>query len=86
MLVTIAHAENAAEAEMIVVRLRGAGIESLVHGPDLPGLGAAGGHAVQVEEDEADRARELLAAPEISDDELARLSEEAGEEYGVDAS
>jgi Putative prokaryotic signal transducing protein len=83
MQIPIAHAANEPEAEMIVVRLRGAGIDAVVHGPDLPGFGAAGGHEVHVDEDDADRARELLAEPEISDEELTRLSDEAGEEYGV---
>jgi hypothetical protein len=83
MRVPIAYAANEVEAEMIIVRLRGAGIDAVYRGPDLPGMGAAGGDEVFVEEADAARARDLLAAPHISDEELAELSEEAGREYGA---
>ena len=84
MLVPIAHAGSDAEAEMIVVRLRGAGIEAVNRGPDLPGFGAAGGEEIYVEEDDAERARRLLAEPHISDEDLSELSEEIGEELAGD--
>jgi len=84
MLVPIAHAANEAEAEMIIVRLRGEGIEAVYRGPDLPGMGIAGGDEVYVEDHDAKRARDLLAAPDISDEQLAELSDEAGREYGLD--
>jgi hypothetical protein len=86
VLVAIAHTANDAEAEMVVVRLRGAGIDAFGRGGNLPGIGIAGGEEVYVEEEDADRARAVLAAPEISDEELAKLSDEAGREYGDNAS
>ena len=79
MPVPVAHALNEAEAEMIVIRLHTAGIEAYSQGPDLPGMGAAGGHEVYVEDEDEDRARELLAAPGIGDADLEELSDEAGE-------
>ena len=82
MEVAVVHVANEADAEMLIVRLRGAGIDAFSRGPDLPGFGAASGLEIYVEEADADRARELLAAPDISDEELAELSEELGEEYG----
>jgi enoyl-CoA hydratase/carnithine racemase len=82
MEVPIAHAANEVEADMIIVRLRGAGIDAFSKGADLPGFGAAGGMEIYVDEPDAAAARELLEQPEISDEELAELSEEAGEEYG----
>jgi len=81
MEVPIAHAANEVEADMIIVRLRGAGIDAFSKGPDLPGFGASGGMGIYVADADAARARDLLAEPEISDEELAELSEEAGEEY-----
>ena len=46
-------------------------------GSDLPQLGSAGAHYISVDERDAARARELLAAPAFSDEELAQLSEQA---------
>ena len=43
----------------------------------MPQLGAAASQDVYVEERDAAQAREVLAAPAFSDDELARLSEQA---------
>jgi len=82
MEVPVAHAANEVEADMIIVRLRGAGIDAFSKGADLPGFGAAGGMEIYVEGGDEAAARDLLAQPEISDEELAELSEEAGEEYG----
>jgi enoyl-CoA hydratase/carnithine racemase len=82
MEVPIAHAANEVEADMIIVRLRGAGIDAFSKGADLPGFGAAGGMEIFVDDTDVAAARDLLAQPEISDEELAELSEEAGEEYG----
>lgn len=80
MLVSVAVAHNEAEAEMICGRLSTEGIPASYKraiGSDLPQLGAAGSHCINVEEREAARARELLAAPAFSDEELAALSEQA---------
>lgn len=69
---------------MIQALLREAGIESVLQrsigGPEW---GESGGQTVYVRQADVDRAREVLAADEdsIDDDELARLSEEAGREY-----
>ncbi len=69
------------EAELICSRLAEAGIRAM---PRLSTGGGAwrgtGGCDVCVEEHTLERAREVLAADEgaISDEELARLSEEAG--------
>lgn len=83
MEVPIAHAASEAEADMIIVRLRGEGIDAFSRGADLPGFGAAGGQEIYVDGADADAARDLLAAPGISDEDLAELSEEVGEEYGA---
>ena len=78
VLVAVAFASNEPEAEMISLRLHEAGIDSVTKFPDLPGIGAQGGKDIFVEEEFAERARELLAAPDISEEELAELSEQAG--------
>jgi hypothetical protein len=80
MLVSVAVAHNEAEAEMIRGRLAAEGITASYKrsiGSDLPQLGAAGGHDISVDERDAARARELLAAPAFSDEELAQLSEQS---------
>jgi Putative prokaryotic signal transducing protein len=69
------------EAEMIRERLLAAGIHAVsqrtIGGPQW---GFSGARAVFVNAEDLDRAREVLASEErpVSDDELARLSEEAG--------
>jgi hypothetical protein len=82
VLVSVAYAANEPEAVMIRAQLSDAGIPSTTKGPGIPGRGVAGACDVYVEDHLAERAREALAAP-ISDEELVRLSDEAGREYGV---
>ncbi len=77
---------NEAEAEMVGERLSEAGI---AHSARMASggirLGAAGGRDIYVEAQDLERAREVLEADEgFSDEELARLSEEAGEEASAD--
>jgi len=63
-----------AEAEMICARLSNAGIQALYKrniGVDLPEFGNRGHRDVYVEERDVERARELLAAQDFSDEELA---------------
>lgn len=81
-LVPIAHAANEAEAAIIRAQLDEAGIRSFTKGPDVPQQGIAGAGDIYVEDDLADRARAALETPTFSEDELARLSDEAGREYG----
>jgi hypothetical protein len=74
-----ASAANAAEAELIVQRLAEAGIaatsQRTIGGPEW---GPSGSQFIYVEAAQRDRAREILQATEgISDEELARLSEQA---------
>jgi hypothetical protein len=70
-----------AEAEMVIDRLRAANIHALaqrtIGGPEW---GGSGTRSVYVDEEHFERARDLLAADEgaFSDEELTRLSEEAG--------
>ncbi len=70
---------------MVQSLLREAGIESLLQraigGPEW---GSSGGQAVCVQRADLARAREVLTASEgaVSEDELARLSEEAGRARG----
>jgi len=72
-----------AEAAMVCERLLEAGIHALyqrtIGGPEW---GASGARDVFVMERDLDRARETLKADEsgVSDEELARLSDEAGRE------
>jgi hypothetical protein len=56
---------------------------SITKGPDIPQLGRSGACDIYVEDDLEARAREVLVMPEFSDEELARLSDEAGREYGA---
>ena len=86
MLVRVAAAANEPEAAMIRARLTDAGIPSVTKGPSVPQAGLSGACDVYVEEAHAADARELLDEPAFSDEELARLSEEAGQEYGLDPS
>lgn len=73
---------NEAEAEMVSERLSEAGISFSVRlASGGIRLGAAAARDVYVEEQALDRAREVLSADEgFSDEELARLSDEAGRE------
>ena len=73
---------NEAEGEMVAERLSEAGIEhmSRVASGGIR-LGAAAARDVYVHAEDYDRARETLKSDEgFSDDELTRLSEQAGRE------
>ena len=80
-LKVVATAANEAEAEMIRDRLLSEGVQAIsqrtIGGPEWGGSGA---RSVYVNETDLDRARAVLGANEgaFSEDELARLSEEAG--------
>jgi hypothetical protein len=80
MLVSVTMAPSEAEAEIICGRLNAEGIAASQRGSDIPQRGETGAHAVFVEEADAARAREILAAPPFSDEELAELSEQAASE------
>ena len=84
MLVAVAYAGSEPEAELIGARLAQADIPSVSKGVDLAQLGISGACEVYVEDHLADRAREVLAAQPVSDEELARLSDEAGRELHAD--
>ena len=81
----VRRAASATEAEVIQSLLHEAGIESVlqraVGGPEW---GPSGGQTVYVQPADLQRAREVLAAAEtsVSDEELERLSEQAGREQG----
>jgi hypothetical protein len=68
------------EAQLVVERLKAAGISAIaqrtIGGPEW---GLSGAQNVFVDEQDLERARELLASEEgsFSDEELGRLSEEA---------
>ena len=72
---------NEAEAEMVGERLSEAGIRLSVRlASGGIRLGAAAARDVYVEEQDLERARELLVVDEgFSEEELARLSDEAGD-------
>jgi len=80
-LKVVATVANEAEAEMVRARLAAAGIQSVaqraIGGPEW---GWSGGRYVYVEDADLERASALLEAGEdaFSDEELTRLSEEAG--------
>jgi uncharacterized protein YaaQ len=71
---------NEAEAEMVAERLSEAGIRFTVRlASGGIRLGAAAARDLYVDEQDLDRAREALDADEgFTDEELARLSDEAG--------
>jgi Putative prokaryotic signal transducing protein len=78
MDVSVAFAHNEAEAEMICGRLLGAGIAASykrMRGADLPQLGGAGAREIYVNDADEARARETLATPEFTDEELAELAD-----------
>jgi hypothetical protein len=79
MLVSLTMTPNEAEAEMICGRLKAEGIAALHRGGDIPQRGDIGAHSVLVEQADEARAREILAEPPYSDEELAELSDAAGE-------
>ena len=79
----VATVGSEAEAELVLNRLLSADIHGIsqrtIGGPEFGGSGA---RSVLVNAQDLDRAREVLSSEEepFSDDELARLSEEAGRE------
>jgi hypothetical protein len=79
-LQTVATAANQAEAELILARLQQDGINGIEQRTtgNLE-FGGSGARYIQVQASDLDRARALLAVeePPFSDEELARLSEEA---------
>ena len=76
-----ATASNEAEADLIRQRLAEAGITALVQrSVGGPQWGMPGAQYIYVEAAELDRAREILAVPEFTDEELAELSEEANQD------
>jgi hypothetical protein len=82
-LKVIATAANQAEGELIVARLSDARIRAIEQrASGLPEFGASGARYIYVQEADLERARAVLAVeePPFSDEELARLSEEAARE------
>jgi hypothetical protein len=71
------------EAQLVLDLLAGAGIQAVLQRTiGSVEWGSSGARDVLVDEAELDRAREVLEANEgaVSDEELARLSQEAGQE------
>jgi hypothetical protein len=83
VLRVVATTANEAEAELISARLASEGIHAVSKrniGADVPQLGGGGARDVYVEEQDAARAREVLATQEFTDEELADLSMRSYEE------
>jgi hypothetical protein len=82
MLVVVAQGSTEVEAQMICGRLEAAGIDASYRrsGTAIPQATAGIAHSVYVEDRDAQRAGEVLdgSEPGFSDEELARLAEEAG--------
>ncbi len=74
-----------AEAELVQARLREAGIEAVaqrtIGGPEW---GYSGSRYVYVPEADLERATALLSEQPVSDEELTRLAEEAGQAGDAD--
>jgi len=82
-LKVIATAANQPEGELIVARLAQAGVSAIEQrASGNPEFGGSGGRYIYVQETDLERARAVLAVdqPPFSDEELARLSEEAARE------
>ncbi|MHB8234665.1 MAG: hypothetical protein ACYDHT_08430 [Solirubrobacteraceae bacterium] len=82
-LKVIATAANQGEGELIVARLAQAGIGAIEQrASGNPEFGGAGARYIYVQHAELERARDVLAVaePPFTDDELARLSEQAARE------
>jgi hypothetical protein len=81
---SVTTASNQAEAELICSRLlQEAGIHAIAQrNYGGPQMGGSGGRTVFVNAKDLERARQVLDTelPPFSDEELARLSEEAGRE------
>ncbi|HXB16816.1 MAG TPA: DUF2007 domain-containing protein [Solirubrobacteraceae bacterium] len=79
----VAGAFNEPEAELIVQQLAAVGISAVSQlSSGNPEFGASGGRTIYVDERDVERARAALAnaQADISDEQLAELSEEAGRE------
>jgi hypothetical protein len=74
----VATAANEAEADLLGQRLAEAGIDAIsqrsIGGPEF---GTSGAHYLYVEAAQLDRAREVLSAGAVSEEELTRLSDES---------
>lgn len=86
-LQVVATASSGAESDLICQRLAEAGIAATsqrsIGGPEW---GLSGSQYVYVEPGDLDRAREVLGAPAgLTEDELARLSQEAAARQADDA-
>ncbi len=82
-LKVIATAANQAEGELIVARLAQAGISAIEQrASGNPEFGGGGARYMYVQHADVERARAVLDVeePPFSDEELARLSEEAARE------
>ncbi|HEY2718456.1 MAG TPA: hypothetical protein VGI52_02405 [Solirubrobacteraceae bacterium] len=82
-LKVIATAANQAEGELIVGRLSDARINAIEQrASGNPEFGASGARYIYVQDADVERARAVLAVdePPFTDDELAKLSEEAAEQ------
>jgi hypothetical protein len=83
MIKILTSVSTTAEADIIVALLQEAGIHVIPQrATGGPEWGFSGARDVWVEESDLERAREVLKADEgaFSDEELTRLSEEAGRE------
>jgi hypothetical protein len=84
-LVAVADASSEPEAVMIVARLRDAGITAMsktTGSRQAIQFGSGSTQTIYVEAEHETRAREVLQDPDLSDDELAALAEQAGREQG----
>ena len=82
-LKVVATAANQAEGELICARLREAGVVAIEQrASGNPEFGGSGARYIYVRSVDLDRARGVLAVdePPFSDEELARLSEQAARE------
>jgi hypothetical protein len=83
MLRPVAGTTNQPQADLVLARLAEAGITAISQlSSGNPELGASGGRTIYVEEEDVERARELLATeePPFTDEELGELSERARRE------
>jgi hypothetical protein len=82
-LKVIATAANQAEGELVVARLAQAGISAIEQrASGNPEFGGSGARYLYVQEADVERARGVLdiEEPPFSDEELAKLSEQAAKE------
>jgi hypothetical protein len=81
-LKSVASANSGAEADLICSRLLEEGDIHAISQRNIggPEWGSSGGQTIFVDEKDFERAQEILSSQPFSDDELSRLSEEAGRE------